>query len=352
FVLFSSAAGIFGGAGQSAYAAANAVLDGLASHRRARGLAGQSLAWGLWAEASGMTGHLDATALRRLHRNTGALSTEDGLALLDRALASHAPVLVPMPLDLARTRARSRTEGVPPLLRALVRALPRQAADAAPAPAAEAYAGLTPEEVRERMLALVREQAAATLGHQGAGAVEPHRAFKELGFDSLTAVELRNRLAAATGLRLPATTVFDHPTPLALTDHLVDRLGGGAAPAAAAALPVPAQAPAAADDPIAIIGMGCRFPGGVGGPDDLWELLEAERDAVSVLPADRGWDLDRLYHPDPDHPGTSYAKEGAFVYDAADFDPEFFGISPREALAMDPQQRLLLETSWQATERA
>ncbi|MGX1796938.1 SDR family NAD(P)-dependent oxidoreductase, partial [Streptomyces albidoflavus] len=342
FVLFSSAAGIFGGAGQSAYAAANAVLDGLASHRRARGLAGQSLAWGLWAEASGMTGHLDATALRRLHRNTGALSTEDGLALLDRALASHAPVLVPMPLDLARTRARSRTEGVPPLLRALVRALPRQAADAAPAPAAEAYAGLTPEEVRERMLALVREQAAATLGHQGAGAVEPHRAFKELGFDSLTAVELRNRIAAATGRRLTPTLVFDFPTPEALATHLAAQL----APAAAA----PATARSAArpaDEPVAIVAMSCRYPGGVDNPDQLWELVAQGADVIGAFPTDRGWPVEQLVEA-----GASATARGGFLYDAAAFDAGFFGISPREALAMDPQQRLLLETSWEAFERA
>ncbi|WP_407842433.1 SDR family NAD(P)-dependent oxidoreductase [Streptomyces albidoflavus] len=341
FVLFSSAAGIFGGAGQSAYAAANAVLDGLASHRRARGLAGQSLAWGLWAEASGMTGHLDATALRRLHRNTGALSTEDGLALLDRALAAGAPVLVPMPLDLARTRARSRTEGVPPLLRALVRALPRQAADAAPAPAAEAYASLTPEEVRERMLALVREQAAATLGHQGPGAVEPHRAFKELGFDSLTAVELRNRIAAATGRRLTPTLVFDFPTPEALATHLAAQLAPAPAPAKAR------PAARAADEPVAIVAMSCRYPGGVDNPDQLWELVAQGADVIGAFPTDRGWPVEQLVEA-----GASATARGGFLYDAAAFDAGFFGISPREALAMDPQQRLLLETSWEAFERA
>ncbi|WP_437099876.1 SDR family NAD(P)-dependent oxidoreductase [Streptomyces sp. enrichment culture] len=344
FVLFSSAAGVFGGAGQGAYAAANAVLDGLALHRRSLGLAGQSLAWGLWAEASGMTGHLDATALRRLHRNTGALSTEDGLALLDRALATREPVLVPMPLDLARTRARSRTEGVPPLLRALVRALPRRAAaDTAPAATAEAYAGLTPGELRERMLAVVREQAAATLGHRGPEAVEPHRAFKELGFDSLTAVELRNRIAAVTGRRLPPTLVFDFPTPEALAGHLAEKLAPASAAAPAAARP----ATRPTDEPVAIVAMSCRYPGGVDNPERLWDLVAEGADAIGEFPADRGWPVEQLVEA-----GASATARGGFLYDAAAFDPDFFGISPREALAMDPQQRLLLETSWEAFERA
>jgi acyl transferase domain-containing protein/NADPH:quinone reductase-like Zn-dependent oxidoreductase/short-subunit dehydrogenase/acyl carrier protein len=352
FVLFSSAAATFGVAGQGNYVAANAFLDALAVERRAAGLPGTSLAWGLWADTSALTGQLTEAARSRMSR-VGALSAAEGLALFDVSVARDEAVLVPVRMDLADLRARAARSGdIPALWRTLAGAPARRGA-ASGSPGADSLrrqlAALPPTDADEMLLDLVRAQVAAVLGHASGDAVEPGRAFNDLGFDSLTAVQLRNRLGAATGLRLPATLVFDYPNPIALAAHLSDKLDGGTGASAAAVQPVPV---AATDEPIAIVGLSCRFPGGVDGPEDLWRLLAEGRDAVTEFPADRGWDLDGLYDPDAGHLGTSYTRAGGFLDDASAFDAAFFGISPKEALAMDPQQRLLLELSWEAFERS
>ncbi|WP_455431164.1 SDR family NAD(P)-dependent oxidoreductase [Streptomyces anandii] len=356
FVLFSAAAGTLGGPGQANYAAANAFLDALAQHRRAEGRTATALAWGLWAERSGMTGELDDTDLQRINRaGVAALSSEQGLTLLDTALTVGDPALVPMHLDLASLR-HADPASVPAMLRGLVRAPARRTVTATgPAAAgglAERLLAVTPAE-RDRLLTeQVCAQVAAVLGHAGPESVDANRAFKELGFDSLTAVELRNRLNAATGVRLPATLVFDYPTPAVLASFLRTEILGADADADTVARTAATATTATDDDPIVIVGMSCRYPGGVSTPEDLWRLVLDGGDAISPFPTDRGWDLDALHSDDPDHAGTSYTREGGFLHDAADFDPDFFGINPREALAMDPQQRLLLETSWEAFERA
>ncbi|MFC5175012.1 type I polyketide synthase, partial [Streptomyces mutomycini] len=199
-------------------------------------------------------------------------------------------------------------------------------------------------------------QAAAVLGWASAHEVEVGRAFREAGFDSLTAVDLRNRLGIATGQPLAQTAVFDYPTPLRLAEHLRDRILGADSSdgddAEAAALRSRTTSGSSGDEPIAIVATSCRFPGGIRSPEDLWQLLLDGQDVISGLPEDRGWDLDALYDPDSSRAGTSYVDQGGFLHDAGQFDAGFFGISPREAVAMDPQQRLLLETSWEVMERA
>ncbi|QMU77447.1 SDR family NAD(P)-dependent oxidoreductase [Streptacidiphilus sp. PB12-B1b] len=357
FVLFSSAAGTFGGPGQANYAAANAFLDALAQQRRAEGLPGQSLAWTLWDQRSGLTAHLDDADVRRVARSgMPPLSTDQGLALFDAALAADPAALVLMRLDTAALRARAATEELHPLLRGLVRVPPRRAAapgEAAPAEGdalRQRLAALDRAGRIRLLLGLVRTHAAAVLGHLSADTLDAARAFRELGFDSLASVELRNRLTNATGLRLPASLVFDHPTPTVLAEYLSQQLMGhqnAVLPDTVGAGPTVAQ-----DDPIAIVSMACRFPGGVRNPEQLWQLVASGSDGIAEFPTDRGWALDDLYDPDPDRPGTSVTQQGGFLYDAAEFDADFFGISPREALAMDPQQRLLLETTWEMFEQA
>ncbi|MEO3857753.1 SDR family NAD(P)-dependent oxidoreductase [Acrocarpospora sp. B8E8] len=341
FVLFSSFAGVLGNAGQGNYAAANAFLDALAESRRARGLAGLSLAWGLWAQETGLTGGLGAIELRRMARaGMPALSAEQGLAAFETAATTVHAAVVATRLQLAVLR---RFPEVPQLLRGLVRTGRRSAVSVPVDGDGELLrrlAGLAKAEQVRVLAELVRAQAAVVLGHPSAEAVQARREFRELGFDSLTAVELRNRLNIATGLRLPTTLVFDYPTPIVLAEFLLNELFGEGADVV-----VPTAMAPVTNDPIVIVGMSCRFPGGVDSPEGLWRLLSEGADAISPAPADRGWDLSLLS-------GTGLDIQGGFLADAAGFDAGFFGISPREALAMDPQQRLLLEGVWEAVERA
>ncbi|WP_406205789.1 SDR family NAD(P)-dependent oxidoreductase [Kitasatospora sp. NBC_01560] len=348
FVVFSSVVGVIGGAGQANYAAANVFLDALAAHRRAAGRPAVSLAWGLWEQASGMTSAMtDADRARMARTGIAPLPSARGLALLDAALAGPHALTVPTRVDLGALR---KLPDVPAAFRALVRTPARRAVAAGQGGVTwtERTAALPADRRAEAVLDLVRTQVATVLGHATPQSIDAERAFKELGFDSLTAVELRNRLISATGLRLPSTLVFDHPTLSAVTGHLLREVTGAGSDAA-----VTVHARTGLDqDPIVIVGMACRFPGGVRSPEDLWRLVADGVDAIAPFPTNRGWDLDDLYDPDPDKEGKAYAKEGGFLYDVADFDAEFFGISPREALATDPQQRLLLETAWETFERA
>ncbi|MCA1227779.1 type I polyketide synthase [Saccharopolyspora sp. 6M] len=339
FVLYSSIAGMWGSGSHAAYAAGNAYLAALAQQRRARGLTATSLHWGKWPDSPEL-----AAADRHGARRSGLriLDPATAFTALHRALDEDAAVLALTDVDWAEyhqvfSAARPTT---------LFDDLP-EVRDRADAPAetggfAERLRALPAEERAALLLDLVRAEASAALG--GSGALADHRAFREVGFDSVTTVELRNRLVRATGLALPSTVVFDHPSPAALADHLgtwFDGAGGAR---------VEVRGPA--DEPIAIIGTGCRLPGGVTGPDELWRLVRDGVDAIGRAPRDRGWDLAERYDPDPQRAGRTYSLLGGFLDDPAGFDAEFFGISPREAQAMDPQQRLLLETGWEALERA
>ncbi|WP_435188580.1 SDR family NAD(P)-dependent oxidoreductase [Streptomyces sp. bgisy126] len=353
FVVFSSVAGVWGGAGQGGYAAGTAYLDALAEGRRSRGLPATSVAWTPWQDVAA------GPAAEQLFR-TGLsfLDPERALDVLDGIVGRGETGVAVADIDWERfepaytaARPSALLDELPAVQR--LRAAERAAADERDTSGTGLAAVLrdkTGEERRRELVRLVRTHVAAVLGHASGDGIAADRPFKELGFNSVTAVELRNRLREATGLALAPSLVFDHPTTAAVARHLGDLASGAREPDTAAPF---ATAPAGGDgEPIAIVSMACRFPGGVNTPDELWQLVTHGGDAITTFPTNRGWDLDGLYDPDPEAQGRTYVREGGFLHEAPDFDPEFFGISPREALAMDPQQRLLLETSWEACERA
>ncbi|WP_326695905.1 type I polyketide synthase [Streptomyces sp. NBC_01754] len=341
FVVFSSIAATWGSGSQSAYAAGNAFLDAWIQHRHDRGLPGTSVAWGPWAGA-GMAVQGEAEqALRR----RGLSSIDPALAIqaLAAAVDGNEPCVTVADMDWSRFTPAFTSVRPSALLADLpeaAAALERDPGSGVESELRQQLMGVTATERRQMVLDLVRAQAAQVLGHAGAEAIEPGRAFRDLGFDSLMAVELRNLLTTHTGSPLPATLVFDYPSPLVLSDYLLAQLTGDAPQDTA----LPAHSTnTLSDEPIAIVGMACRYPGGVTSPEQLWDLVADTVDGMSAFPADRGWALDGL---------GDYTPVGGFVYDAAEFDADLFGISPREALAMDPQQRLLLETAWETFESA
>ncbi|MFF0228596.1 SDR family NAD(P)-dependent oxidoreductase, partial [Streptomyces sp. NPDC004629] len=342
FVVFSSLAGQVGNSGQGNYAAGNVFLDSLMARRRAEGLPGQSMAWGAWTTDVGLVGTLSDTDLRRIARSAmPPLGVEQGMNLFDRAWDSGAAVLGLARLDVRALRAQ---RDVAPLWRSLTGNAARRSADNTQGGRdglARQLTGMSAADGLAILVELVREAAAAVLGHASSAQIDTAQPFTELGFDSLTAVELRNLLQARTGAILPASLVFDHPTVTHVARHLAGAFDD-TGPAGTAPLPSPASV---TDDPIVFVGMACRFPGGVADPDDLWQLVADGAEGITPFPADRGWDLDAAL-------GASATGEGGFLAGVGDFDAAFFRISPREALATDPQQRLLLEVSWEALERA
>ncbi|MFI1913807.1 type I polyketide synthase [Nocardia sp. NPDC020380] len=319
FVVFSSLAGVVGTPGQGNYAPGNAYLDALALHRRSLGLPATAIAWGPWAGEGMGRGEFGTVARRH---GVPMMRPAAAVTALRQILERDESGILVADIDWDRFGVAFTATRPSPLLSDLI-------------PAVEAP--VNSEDHAQSLLHVVRQQAATVLGYADAESVPAGKAFKELGLDSVTAVDLRNRLVAATGKRLPATAIYDYPTANALADFL-----GGTRETAER--PVTA---AADDEPIAIIGMACRFPGGVGSPEELWRLVVDGKNVVSGFPADRGWDADKLAES-----GRLATRQGAFLYDAPEFDAGFFGVMPREAVAMDPQQRLLLETTWEAFERA
>ncbi|WP_280187084.1 MULTISPECIES: type I polyketide synthase [Nocardia] len=364
FVLFSSVSAMVGTAGQGNYAAANAYLDALARLRSAQGLPAVSIAWGPWAGTGMAEGLSDAARRAWVRHGVAELAVEDGARAL-RSLVAAEGVVAVFPA-VANVSAEQETIGQ----------VDEQ----------DVHESRDPAELLE----LVRAHAMTTLGRTTA--VADRTPLRELGLDSMMAVELRNALSADLGVRLPATLLFDHPTVAAVSEEIA-RLGAKTAPGSGAPrrtareqaeqrpitriseqltpavypaeLPVTPSTPNVTQltgpesrsvpedyaDAIAIIGMGCRYPGGVRGPADLWNLLTTETDAVTEVPTHR-WDVEAFFDPDPDAEGKTYTRWGGFVDGVEEFDAGFFDISVGEARMLDPQQRLLLETSWEALEHA
>ncbi|MGC3025729.1 amino acid adenylation domain-containing protein [Burkholderia sp. DN3021] len=351
FILFSSIASAWGSREQAHYSAANRFLDALAHHRRSRGLPALSVNWGPWAQG-GMTFPEAEALLRRV--GIRSLAADRALDVLDHLPA--VPQVAVVDIDLALFQGSYEARGPKPFLDRV-----RVGGSPPGAPAMPALSGSSPRE-RKRLLADSIDRAVAQVLGYGAGTLDRDLGFFEMGMDSLMALDVRTHLEKALGIPLSVALLFDHPTVNALADFLAEQSSGTAPDAhAAPTQAVPAQPRAVAPaieareagtpEPIAIVGMSCRFPGAAHDLDAYWRLLNDGVDAISEVPRER-WDVDAYYDPDPEAPGRMYCRFGGFLDDVDQFDPAFFRITPREAAAMDPQQRLLLEVSHEALEHA
>jgi acyl transferase domain-containing protein/acyl carrier protein len=347
FVMYSSAASIFGSAGQANHAAANAYLDALAHLRRAEGLPALSINWGAWSEVGvAAKGGVEA---RMNQQGVGVIAPRQGLELLGRALDSGRAEIVALPVDWPKFGARFSAGHTPPFLAELAGEM-RTEPSPADSELMRQLRATAPGGRHQALVGTLRRQAGKVLG-LAAERVEARRALHELGLDSLMAVELRNMLGRITGRTLPATLLFDYPTLEAIAGYLErEVLVFGEERKSEPNSEVAPTESHGAHEPIAIIGLGCRFPG-AGGPEEFWQLLHNGVDAIGEVPRDR-WDLDAYYDPDPNAAGKTYSRWGGFIGPVDGFDADFFGIAPREAVQMDPQHRLLLEVTWEALEHA
>ncbi len=355
FVMFSSSSAVLGSPGQGNYAAANAFLDGLAHHRQALGLPGLSLNWGPWSGVGMAAGVESRDRKRWASVGINLIAPDKGLAALERVLAApEATQIAVLGIDWSKFLAPFPVGSVPPLFTELGgRAVAQEGQTQALAPRPDFLRQIEQEAPHRRaalVLAHVREQVARVLGVAAEQGLEARQGFQDLGLDSLMAVELRNRLQTSFGRALPSTLAFDFPTIQAMADYLAQALAidTGASPRTKASSTGRALVP---NEPIAIVGLGCRFPGGAVDSETYWRLLRDGVDAVTEVPRER-WDIDAFFDPDPDAPGKMYTRWGGFLEGIERFDPRVFGIAPREVASMDPQQRLLLEVTWEALEHA
>ncbi len=345
FVCFSSVSAIWGSQGLAHYAAANHFLDGFAYYRRALGLPAMSLNWAQWAGDS-MASHDTQSGLERMGLHS--LPPEQALAALDVLLSSDAIQKVIANVHWNTFKPVLEVKARRPLLEHLGAQVEAHAQAIVKSELLQRLEEAEAGEREEILLSFVAEQAAKVLGLDLAHGLDPQKPLAEFGLDSLMAVELRNALGLAVGKTLPSTLLFDYPTLEALAKYLSTEVL-----TFAERKPVAQERETvrALDEPIAIIGMACRFPGGANDPAAYWNLLRAGGDAITEVPASR-WELKQYYDPDPEAPGKMYCRWGGFIEHAEAFDPQFFGIAPREAQHMDPQQLLLLEVAWEALEHA
>lgn len=366
FVTFSSVTGALGNPGQSNHAAACAFEDALIYHRRSMGLPGLTINWGPWSEV-GAAAESGADA-GKIAERLGVITPERGLETFARLLREETAQVVVCPVSSWRRYREALPFGSEmPLLDELVAEKPKEGAQSATRRAteqalpaadrlADRLAAIEPSRRLPLLVELVRETVADTLGREPSPEMDRKPLF-ELGMDSLLAVELRNRLNAATDRSLPATLTFEYPSVEAIGEFLAGELLAEE-PAAAS---IEAAQPRAASptngerqlgpEPIAVIGVGCRLPGAVRHLFGLWGVLRAGRDTIGEIPSSR-WDVDAHYSSDRSIPGKMCTRRGAFVDGVDCFDTLFFGISPREAQSLDPQQRVLLEVAWEALEHA